>query len=697
MNRHQRPSVLQADTDGAERVHGLLRVLCQRNLATEESFQIVMRAYVDRGRLRWRPSPGLWSDEIESNNNKDTNRTGTVLRNQKIICAADQVEVLLQELVSRVPTVSVETFNLALEAYANCATPRGGERNYAQRAQLLLRRMEEMYKEQVPVASIMHVLHATAWQQANLQPGVYANQATAYLERIMGRTDDPTILLKALSWTLEAHSKSGSTGSAPQAESLLKQMIQINATNPRSGSDDKNNTSLCILDAEDFSNAILAWSKSDDADAAEHAQVWLEEMVSLYRQGRFPAFSEPPLIAFNGVIVAWSRRGDYKKAAAVLWLLNDLRQVCQSLVPDVVSCNSVLHAYLRAKAPLEEAVTLVNFMHDNCATQPSITPNSFTYYTYLKCLLQKRQNAPQTLDISEECENSLNRLEARWLRGDYAMKPTNRIFNMIINAYAKSNEKRSWRKATNLLDRMKKMSEVSDDLKAVAPDIITITSVMECLSKASDPQVPQLVQSLLQESFDRYHETQDLQDRPNLRTYTMAILTLAKNHGSVVEARRLLDNLVELYNETGDPSLEPNAYPYNYVLNCAATTVSEDTDIAFQIATRTFQELRKAGLADSYSYAFWIKCCNNLLTSEDLQKNCVSYAFEECKRDGLVTAEVLNRLLQVLPRKMVMEELLEGKIKASEESSSYTPLTVDNLPASWSRRTRKARRTGVHG
>eukprot|EP00977_Amphora_coffeiformis_P004686 scaffold1001_cov169-Amphora_coffeaeformis.AAC.33 len=711
LDRSQRPAILESDVDGAERVHGLLRVLCQRGLATEKSFQIVMQSYVRRGRLRWRPNqavvemPEEYDDSTttttarttdDDNDNVATtaNKLASSLSSRKLICAADQVEALFHELVQRTSrtttatTLSVDTYNLVLEAYANCATPRGGygEQNhkYAQRAQALLKRLQAM-RGTVPVKSILHVLHATAWQQANLQPGVYAQQAHEYLEQIRQQTKDPSILSQAYSLTLEAYSKSGSAGSAATAETLLMKMIQINATQTSLG------TRLGILDAEDFSNAVLAWSKANEPEAAQRAQTWLEKMVALFQSGSFPDGSDPPLIAFNGVIVAWSRQGDYNRAAAVLSLLDDVSRVCRNLIPDVVSYNSVLHAYFRSKAPLVKARKLVKFMHQHCDSQPSIRPNSFTYYTYLKCLLQSRPRSDEEEgDLMAEREDTLNQLETSWLQGDYEMEPTNRIFNMVINAYAKSSDKRAWRKAMHLLDRMKNMAAHSKELAAVRPDIITITSIMDCLSKALDPQAPQLAKSLLQDAFDRYHETLDIQDRPNLRAYTMAILTLAKNHGSVVEARQLLDNLVELYKETGDPSLRPNAYPYNYVLNCAASTVSDDPAQTFQIATRTFQDLRQARLADSYSYAFWIKCCIHLVTSEELKKNCVRYAFDECKRDGLVTAEVLFRLSQALPRHVVMEEMLEGKVSASGGgAATHANVSVNDLPKAWTRKSQK--------
>jgi hypothetical protein len=127
-----------------------------------------------------------------------------------------------------------------------------------------------------------------------------------------------------------------------------------------------------------------------------------------------------------------------------------------------------------------------------------------------------------------------------------------------------------------------------------------------------------------------------------------------------VRARALLVQLVEQYGMSGqNPQLLPNTYPYNYVLNCAANSLVNKTE-AFRIATQTNQEMRKSDLVhpDSYSYVFWLKCCNNLLDPGDLRTKAVTFAIEECKREGLVNNEVILRLVQCCPAKLV-SQLLE--------------------------------------
>ena len=161
------------------------------------------------------------------------------------------------------------------------------------------------------------------------------------------------------------------------------------------------------------------------------------------------------------------------------------------------------------------------------------------------------------------------------------------------------------------------------------------------------------------------------------------VLTLSKNNGSVVLARRLLTQLTSLYEETKDPRLLPSAFPYNYVLNCAANSLENKT-VAFQCATETFQEMRQSDIVapDSFTYSFWLKCCANLLSPSELQTKCVKYAMEECKKNGFVSSEVLTRLIRG-NSPQVVDEVLE----LDPETSPRT-IRVQDLQPSWSRNCR---------
>ena len=275
-------------------------------------------------------------------------------------------------------------------------------------------------------------------------------------------------------------------------------------------------------------------------------------------------------------------------------------------------------------------------------------------------------------------------MQELWEKGDDSLQPESRHFNIVINAMAKSKDYHGARKAYELLQRM----QASD---TVNPDIITYTSVIECFSKSSDPQAAEISEELLQQALERYESTKDRQMMPNLRTFTMVILALSKSHrtGNVAKARDLLSRLLAWYDETHDESLRPNEYPFNYVLNCAANSLGTQSEKieAFQIATKTYQEMRKSDMVkpDSYTYAFWFKCCNNLIPMGDLRKKCVSYAFEQCKTDGLVSREVLKRLVMA-SHPDVLSTLLGVSPKTAP--AVFRKMRIEDLPPDWSRNIR---------
>jgi hypothetical protein len=737
MERRTKPPIIANDIDGAERCLVLLRHLQQHHsnllfqqqevetngkeddsptagtvTLAEAAYQIVMRAFLRRGRLRWQCSGPT-----------GTIPTGTV------ICAADQLEELLAELQDLLRNnrgdsdrtandtcfLSLTTYNLVLQAYAICATPRG-DRLYASRAHALLQEIVTLQVEPTTVAdqsalmieSYLNVLHAYAWQQANLQvASTGAEPAAQLLQTICAmRPNNTNVLLRAHILVLEAYSKS--VGGARQCHNLLQTVKQLNATltdTERAAQEGRQ-----LLDAEVYSNAILAWSKATDdsggsgsiddlttslSHSAEMAHELLLELIDLFLAGAFRnestsgsdavangadiSGSEPPLIAFNGVISAWGRIGRVDKAEEVLWLMEKkMRPQCSYLVPNAVSYNSVLHGILRLsdrEGALRKAIELVSYMENHADEQPAIQPNAFTYHTLMKCWLQsQRPNA------AEEAERLLMQIEEFWKAGDDSIEPTNRIYNMVLNSYAKKCSGRFVSvKALDLIRRMKNTIKCQ-------PDIISYTSAIECISNSGDAMAPELAEELFSEATQLYNKTKSPDLMPNWRFYTMTIQALAKNNGSVVRARALLTQLVELYHASGqNPQLRPNTFPYNYVLNCAANTLDHKME-AFRIASQTYQEMRKSDFIrpDSYSFAFWLKCCNNLLEPGDLRTKGVSFAFEECKREGLVNNEVITRLVQGSPVSLV-DELLETAMTSKTGGVTRIPAKSSNSGNSYAK------------
>jgi hypothetical protein len=713
LSRPQTPAMIFDDADGAERVLDMLEYLEPYQKVNEESYQIVMEAFVQRGRLRWKRK--------RKNNNNNNQEKQPLHKDDKyvssddrsttmIVCAADQVEELWHRLQVKDIPVSVKTIRLVLQAYANCATPRG-QRNYAQKAQALLERLEEeMIEEDLPLDIYLHVLHAHAWQQANRASAECgAQSADDILEHMMWKLDEqntrnnnhtntiPTAIIQGFVFVIEAWSKC--VDGAPKCQARFDQLVSLL---PRVK--DKNDWKR--LDANVYTNVILAWSKvSNSRDATEKAYTLWKALIQKYREN---AINEPPLIAFNSVITALARMGDIQRAQMVLDVLEEFSCASADLVPNALPYNSILHGILHhfGEKALPKALEIIHFMEEKKQTRPSIAPNCFSYSMLLKCYLQSSENKAEHADQALVC---LDRIETLWKTQaqDTSLVPTNRLYNMVMNGFAKSHHRNAGERAMELLARMKRISSselaVPFNHKAVAscrPDIISYTCAIECWSvsaASASSSAPTQAEALLNEAQRLFEQTGDKSLMPNLRTYTMAIQCFAKHNGSVVKARSLLTRLQEQYEKTKDPQLYPNStYPFNYVLNCAANTLVDDKLDAFRVATQTYQDLRQSKIVspDEYTFAFWLKCCHNLLDPNlEIRNQCIQYAFEECKQQGLVTDEVLTRLIQCSPP-ILVQSMLESQKRTKQplgQMVNYRSLTVQELPLSWSRNVRRKR------
>ncbi|CAJ1955301.1 unnamed protein product [Cylindrotheca closterium] len=638
IERKKRPNLLTSDIDGVERVVSMLEHMVEIGVATEESFQIALEGLSNRGRLRWRRA----SDSA-------------------VVCAADEVEPLLKKLWDdKNGTVSTKTCNFALKAYAACSTPRG-DRMYAQKAEAVVVKMQETGID-ITSETLAHLVHAWAWQQENRDSGECVKRAQHYFDEMMKLSPDEDTVFRGYELLLEAWSKCSSSSAAESSERIFSKMKQLRGVN---------------VGAQQYSNAILALAKQNGEENAEKANSLLLQMIDEYEASGYGESTRPELIAINGVIAAWSRCRRIDKSEEVLWLASDLGKTCEDIYPDVVTFNGVLHAYIRHRdrsKSLDKMIKIIDYMEANSKEHPVMKPDGFTYNTLLKAWVQSNRK-----DAVEEAEKVLFRMQEA-----SGILPTSRHYNVVINALAKCRNPDA-HKAYNLLRQLQA-------LDSYTPDIITYTSVIECCSKSSDPHAAEIGLELFEEANDLYRGTGDKGIMPNLFSYTVTIRALSTNPTpeNVRIARDLLEKLVATYAETLDDSLCPTTYPFNYVINCAANCVgSHDEKLrAFKIAAKTYNEIRSSEIIqpDSFTYAFWFKCCNNLLPEGDIRTKGLTFAFEQCKRSGLVSSEALRRLLAGTPSKLATSLL---GIPFNTSPLVYRQYTLEDFPPGWSRNVRK--------
>ena len=382
------------------------------------------------------------------------------------------------------------------------------------------------------------------------------------------------------------------------------------------------------------------------------------------------------------MISAWARIGRLDKAEEVLWKANEIRVKYKTLVPDIFTYNSIVHGYLKdknSKSSLEKIMKIVDYMNENKEEQPLIRPDCFTYHCVLRAL-----GKSSDLDAADRAVQTLETMHSLWESGDKSLRPATAFYNMAINTIAKSKGNVNPQKALNVLN----LIELS---KFCNPDIISYTTVIECFSKSTDPTAAERSLEIFYEACRIYQEKEDPKMMPNLRTYTMVILSLSKSSTleNIVKARDLLSQLNDLYNKSKEPQLRPNAYPYNYLLNSAASCVGDAGDKlkAFQIAAQTYNDVRISDhiSPDSYTYAFWFKLCNHLLPEGDLRRKSITYSFEQCKKDGMLSRAVFERLLTGTPSDILLDIL---EMNPDSSSATIKKMKLSDFPPAWSRNVR---------
>ena len=323
---------------------------------------------------------------------------------------------------------------------------------------------------------------------------------------------------------------------------------------------------------------------------------------------------------------------------------------------------------------LDSMLSILDFMDET--KNDKFRPNAYT----LRCLLKAWANTdkPEAADNAAKIMKKIHRL---WESGDKSLDHSTSYYNIALNKLVRSDFG---------MARVLEIFRLLQASRFCRPDRISYTSILEACSKSDDSDAAEMAFEYMYELIALYNEKEDVEIMPTLRTYTFAIQALGKNpvFSNVLKSRDLLDHLVEDYETTNHPRLQPNTFPFNHLLNCAANCIGTEREKlnAFQVATQTYNEMRKRTLVepDSFTYFYWFKCCLNLLPRGDLQMRCISVSFNECIKDGYVNGRILSRV----PNQVVIQAL-EKESKSSSLPSAKNKLErvkMEELPPSWSRR-----------
>ncbi|KAL7537847.1 hypothetical protein ACHAXR_008117 [Thalassiosira sp. AJA248-18] len=543
---------------------------------------------------------------------------------------------------------------------------------------------------------------------------------------------------------IAAHAKNND---APNAEKILYQMIDL-YHDGKLGSE-------FVPEVRAFGTCIALWSKYVCSDKLNRKgrKEFPSQNQRIYNAGRAEAIlSELESVA--GIEATMDNKNFILHATPYnIAILARVQTVAES--SRTLSRNDK-HNY-DDREENEEIILHAQSILDHMEYEMGVTPDPYTYSILLHAWCQ--QSRPGNEVAADHAEELLRRriedVDIENLADDMATKTANKAaqkdiwpnvkhYSSVLKAHAKTKSPGGAKKALTLLSEMERRFYYADivdgvdsshddadfhvEQKDVAkPDLVCYSIVIDAFANSRLPEASSVAHRLLRAVETKY-DAGDVSMKPNDRIYTAVILSLVyspfgededSESDDGVNSEKRVNNAQRAWSileRMKKNDTRPNSYTYNYIINCAAETGDDvqDQQVSFEIALRAFQELRKASTVDpdtngcildpchpdSFTFAFMIKACKNLLPTGSLQAKVISQTFQECCRSGYLNDAVLDRLWQGAPTETFYELIKEKPPTNSFAGQrnvyqNKSPIRACDLPMSWSRCCK--RRSGQRG
>ncbi|KAL7520847.1 hypothetical protein ACHAWX_005551 [Stephanocyclus meneghinianus] len=201
---------------------------------------------------------------------------------------------------------------------------------------------------------------------------------------------------------------------------------------------------------------------------AERAELFLNQMIFDHKRGS-GHHCYPDSNTFRQVVSAWTKSGSDLADKNARRILSMMLDDFPSVPPDASTYNAIMTLYLR-NGQTQDMLALFGQMTFDGRTRP----DSYSVNLMLKARISKLTEF--TLSKMEEIDSLLESMKSL-----YHVRPSVESFNIVIDAWAKSNLPESAYRAESLLDRMEQQCRRGDMI--VAPDSYTFTSVLNAISR----------------------------------------------------------------------------------------------------------------------------------------------------------------------------------------------------------------------
>eukprot|EP00579_Thalassiosira_antarctica_P017121 CAMPEP_0201946168 /NCGR_PEP_ID=MMETSP0903-20130614/54282_1 /ASSEMBLY_ACC=CAM_ASM_000552 /TAXON_ID=420261 /ORGANISM="Thalassiosira antarctica, Strain CCMP982" /LENGTH=874 /DNA_ID=CAMNT_0048489261 /DNA_START=64 /DNA_END=2686 /DNA_ORIENTATION=- len=365
----------------------------------------------------------------------------------------------------------------------------------------------------------------------------------------------------------------------------------------------------------------LAWKMRNELKQnAERAETILHEMIAFQQRGAHYVCG-PDSNTFRQVVTAWTKSGSNVAAENARRIFDRMISQFPVLNPDISTFNALMTLYLKL-GKTEEALALfdlINSMHES--GRSDITPDVYSVNLMLKAMTKR---PPHSLEDMEAVEEVLENLS----------QPDKQSYNIVLDAWGKSQLREAATRAESLLDCMERKCRHDPN---VAPDGYSFTSTINAIERSRHHTERG---SWAEKVFRRMKEmhSQGLVEEPTTPVYNALINTLISS-----EESGSLERAEALFLEMQTANLT-NTRTFNTMIKCYAMFERSrgDGEIA------SFSRPRKAErLLDEMEISYYSKGMTTAISPDKYSYTTVisAYGRSNTQRKAAKAYAILQRMI----------------------------------------------------
>lgn len=295
------------------------------------------------------------------------------------------------------------------------------------------------------------------------------------------------------------------------------------------------------------------------------------------------------------VMEAWinHKRWTREEADLAVTILKN-RELTADDKPKLHDFTSVINAFAKVPACCVAADNILNYMEDT--GRPEIRPDRVTINTVIGALAKSGRPGS-----AQRAEMLLRRLEKDYADGDTTRRPNVKSYGKVIDAYARAND---LRRACSILEHLEK--QFLEGKSVVEPTVHMYTSVIDGFVKSGRRDAAEQAERVLQLLLELFDQCGTIALRPDAVIFSTVINAWSKS-----KYPQRSDRALAILKDMESRGLEIDLLTYNSVLNVLASTGQQE-DLTEAEELLQFLVDSPDLIPDSYSFNTVLKAYANM-------------------------------------------------------------------------------------